>query len=85
MCNLCDWFVPKTLDPCLRRDDEKETMSIIRASLPLMWESSVLCVTYVTGLYPKTLDYEIHPCISPFGPAKGCSLKLMDSHEHMSM
>ena len=43
----------KTLDPCLRRDDEKETMSIIRASLPLMWESSVLCVTYVTGLYQR--------------------------------
>ena len=24
-------------------------------------------------------DYRIHPCILPFGPARGCSLKLMDS------
>ena len=27
----------------------------------------------------KSLDYEIHPCISSCGPAFGCSLKLMDS------
>jgi hypothetical protein len=27
----------------------------------------------------KSLGYEIHPCISSCGPARGCSLKLMDS------
>ena len=26
MCNLCDRFVPKTLDPCLRRDDGKRNV-----------------------------------------------------------
>ena len=27
----------------------------------------------------KSLDYSINPCMLPFGPAFGCSLKLMDS------
>ena len=27
----------------------------------------------------KSLDYSIHPCMLSFGPAFGCSLKLMDS------